>query len=161
MPKLEMPGATPVIDFDYFHFEDVGYNYDIAKELAIILIDESDMDELKGIYDDNQRWNSSVGSGGTGSNFSCPSQGAQRACLANHFASYANRRYESCYLSLYEFECLKTLLNYLEDDCFVQQHRQKIYDRQVELLTMVCNEFQKEYVRKNPEYMFTLIANSK
>lgn len=157
MPKLTLPGATPVIDFDYFHFEGVGYNYDIAKELAIILIDESSIDELKGIYDDNERWDSSVGSGGSGSNFSCPSQASQRACLANHFASYANRRYESCYLSLYEFNCLKTLLDYLVDDCFVQQHRQKIYDRQVELLTMVCDEFEKEYYRKNPEYLFTLI----
>ena len=159
MTKLEIPGATPVVDFYNFHFEDVVYNYDIAKELAIILIDESDIDELKGIYDDNQRWDSSVGSGGTGSNFSCPSQGAQRACLANSLVGYANRKYESCYLSLYEFNCLKTLLNYLEDDCFMPAYRQKIYDRQVEVLTLVCNEFQKEYVRKNPEYLFKFMTN--
>ena len=157
MPELHMPGRTPVVDFDYFHFEGVGYNYDIAKELAVILIDEINIDELKGMHEDNERWDSSVGTGGSGSNYSCPSQGAQRATLANHFASYANRKYQSCYLTLYEFTCLKTLLTYLEEDCFPPNHREKLHDEKIELLKQVCDEFEQAYVKENPEYYFTLL----
>lgn len=156
MTLRNMPGSTPVVDFDYFHFEGVGYNYDIAKELALLLIDEADLDELKGIFNDMEAWDSAVGTGGTGENYPCPSQASQRASLACVFASYANRKYQSCYLSLFEFQCLKTLLEKL-DDWGVPDHREKIYDRQLEVLTMVCNEFEKVYARENPSYIFTLL----
>jgi hypothetical protein len=64
MTLRNMPGNTPVVDFDYFHFEGVGYNFDIAKELALLLIDNVDVDELKGIFNDMEVWDSSVGTGG-------------------------------------------------------------------------------------------------
>lgn len=147
-----------VVDFDYFYFEGVGFNYDIAKELAVILIDEINIDELKGMHEENERWDSSVGTGGSGSNYVCPSQGAQRATLASHFASYANRKYQSCYLSLYEFSCLKTLLDYLEEDWYPEgNHMEKLQNKKIELLTQVCDEFEKAYVKQNPEYYFTML----
>lgn len=155
--KNTMPGSTPVVDFDYFHFDGHGFNYEIAKSLSVLLIQETNVDELKSIYNENEKWDSSVGTGGTGSNYNCPSQSSQRACLASHFASYALRKYQSCYLSLYEYYCLKDLLTYMDEDCFPSQHREKIHDANVKLLTDVVSEFEKAYVKENPSFLFTLL----
>lgn len=29
---MDVFGKNPVVDFDYFHFENMGFNYDLAKE---------------------------------------------------------------------------------------------------------------------------------
>lgn len=154
---MDVFGKNPVVDFDYFHFENMGFNYDLAKELAIILIDYADIDELKGIYNDVERFNSSIGTGGSGSNYACPSLASQRACLAGHFASYANRKYESCFLSKFEYQCLVDLLNYLEEDCFPPQHRAHIHDRQIEILKMVIDKFKREYHKVDKEFFLELL----
>ena len=52
---MDVFGKNQLVDFDYFHFENMGFNYDLAKELAIILIDYADIDELKGIYNDAEK----------------------------------------------------------------------------------------------------------
>lgn len=151
-------GATPTIDFDYFHFEEHGWNYDVAKELSVLLIDNVNIDELRNLTDLNEhgQWDSSVGTGGTGWNMLAPTKAAQRAILASHFSSYARRQYSSCFLTLFEYQCLKDLLTEIEE-CNYADHRQKIYDADIKLLTEVCNEFVKNYTRKNPEYLFTIL----
>jgi hypothetical protein len=149
----------PVVDFNYFWFESDKDNREIAKEIAIILIDETDTDEIKGIFNDDKLWDSSVGTGGTGGNFPCPSQASQRASLASHFASYANRKYTSCYLSLYELTCLQELITYMEEDYFPADHRQKIHDAAVDLLKETCRLFVKAYVKVDPAYHFTILKN--
>lgn len=149
----------PVVDFDYFWFESDKPNREIAKELATILIDEVDIDELKGIFNDDKLWNSSVGTGGSGGNYPCTSQSAQRATLASHFASYANRKHTSCYLSLYELTCLQELVTYMEDDYFPADHREKIHNTAIGLLKETCRLFVKAYVKEDPTYHFTLLKN--
>jgi hypothetical protein len=150
----------PVVDFDYFWFESDKDNREVAKEIAMILIDETDVDELKGMFNEDKLWDSSVGTGGSGGNYPCTSQSAQRATLASHFASYANRKYTSCYLSLYELTCLQELVTYMEDDCSPAQHREKIHNAAVDLLKETCQLFIKAYVKEDPTYHFTLLKNS-
>jgi hypothetical protein len=156
---MSMLDKRLVVDFDYFWFEGNTDNRKIAKELASILIDEIDIDELKGIFNDDKLWDSSVGTGGTGGNYRCTSQSAQRATLASHFASYANRKYTSCYLSLYELTCLQELITYMEEDYFPADHRQKIHDAAVDLLKETCRLFVKAYVKVDPAYHFTILKN--
>ena len=155
----EAVGATPTIDFDYFHFEEHAWNYNIARELAVLLIDYVNVDELNNITDLDKQgdWASSVGTGGTGWNVGSPTRSAQRACLANHFSSYARRVYSSCYLTLYEYQCLKDLLEEIEESNYAD-HRKQIYLADVKLLTDVCIEFKKQYLRKNPEYLFVILS---
>ena len=150
----------PVVDFHHFWFESDKDNREIAKEIAIILIDETDIDELKGMFDDDKLWNSSVGTGGSGGNYPCTSQSAQRATLASHFASYGNRKYTSCYLSLYELNCLQELVTYLEEECNPAEYRQKIHDAAVDLLKETCRLFEKAYVRVDPTHYFTILKNT-
>jgi len=154
---MKVFGENPTVDFDYFHFEGYGYNYAIAKELAIILMDESNIDELKGSYNEDTLWNSSIGTGGSGGNYRCPSQSAQRASLASHFSSYALRRYQSCYLTLYEYECLRIILIELEDNYYEGSHREKIHGDTILLIKTVCSEFEKAYAMKNPAFLFTML----
>jgi hypothetical protein len=152
----------PVIDFDYFHFDDDAYNYKRAEQLAVLLMSHVNIDDLHGHNDDeNKLWGSTVGTGGSGMNYACSSQGAQRACLASHFSSYAQRQYQSCYLGLPEYECLKDLLTYFEEDYGVAQHREKIHNQNVKLLEQVCRKFEIEYTKKVPGFLFTLLKNQK
>lgn len=152
-------GAIPTIDFDYFNFEEQGFNYKIARDLAVLLIDKVDIDELKGLvtYEEDKTWSSSVGTGGTGWDMSSPTKSSQRACLASHFSNYARRQYSSCFLTLYEYQCLKELLEEIEESNYAS-HRQQIYDADIKLLKEVCSEFKKQYVRKNPEYLLTILS---
>lgn len=152
-------GVIPTIDFDYFHFAEHGWNYNIAKELAVLLIDNVNIDELRNLTDINEKglWDSSVGTGGTGWNMMAPTKAAQRSILASHFSSYARKQYSSCYLSLYEYQCLKDLLQDIEDSNY-GDHRKHIYEADIKLLAEVCAEFKREYLRKNPEYLFTILS---
>ena len=156
---MSMLDERPVVDFNYFYFERDLSNQQIAKEIAIILIDETDTDEIKGIYNDDKLWDSSVGTGGTGGNYPCTSQSAQRATLASHFASYGNRKYTSCYLALYELTCLQELLTYMEEDYSTPEYRQNIHDAAVDLLKETCRLFVKAYVKVDPAYHFTILKN--
>jgi hypothetical protein len=162
MARIEMPGESPVIDFDYFHFDDDAYNYKKAEQLAVLLMSHVNIDELHGIlFEDEKLWDSTVGTGGSGMNYACPSQGAQRACLASHFSSYAQRQYQSCYLGLPEYECLKDLLTYFEEDYNPAPHREKIQEQNIKLLEQVCRKFEIEYTKEVPGFLFTLLKNQK
>jgi len=146
-----------VVDFEDFHFEGVGYNHPIAKKLSLLLIDEIDVDDLRGFNDTDSMIPSSVGSGRSENGFLCPTESSARAILASHLASYANRKYRSCYLALPEYELLKRLLTYLEEDYYPPGYRNDIHEDNIELLKMVISEFEKEYVRKDPEFLFKVI----
>lgn len=152
----------PVVDFDYFHFDDDAYNYKKAEQIAVLLMANTNIDELHGILEDEEKlWPSTIGTGGSGMNYACTSQGVQRACLASHLSSYAQRQYQSCYLGLSEYECLKNLLTYLEEDYGVAHHREKIQDQNIQLLEQVCGKFEIEYTKRVPGFLFTLLKNQK
>lgn len=152
------PENKAVVDFDYFHID--ANNHTVAGELAVILMAHTEIDELHNIIEPEVYWNSSVGTGGGGWNYACPSQAAQRACLASHFASYAHRHYESCYLALSEYECLMTLIEYLEEESMPPQHRKNLHDQAVITLNKVCREFERAYAKEVPGFLFTLLRNS-
>ena len=166
MPNILKEYENPVVDFDYFYFsdEDGGYHntHKFAGELAVILMAYVNIDDLHGINDEEGvYYPSSVGTGGSGMNYNTPSVGAQRACLASHFASYAHRHYESCYLALAEYQCLKELADYLEDEYFPPQHREKLVKQSIELLNKVIRKFEVEYAKEVPGFLFTLLKNQK
>jgi hypothetical protein len=162
MPKLKIPGESPVVDFDYFRIEkNTSYNYDIASKLATILMAETNIDDLHGFNDvDGIFYASTVGTGGSGMNMACFSLGAQRACLASLFSSYAQRHHTSCHLAIAEYECLKVLLEEFEDGNHAS-HRDKLINENIELLSKVCHAFELAYAREVPGFLFTLIKNSK
>ena len=162
MPNVLKEYEKPVIDFDYFYFDQEGYrnNHKIASELAVILMAYTNIDDLHGFNDEEGvYYNSTVGTGGSGMNYACASLGSQRACLASHFASYAQRHYQSCYLALAEYECLKELVNYLEDDYYPPQHREKQVKANIDLLNQVLRKFEIEYAKEVPGFLFTLLKN--
>ena len=162
MPNMLKDYEKPVVDFDYFHFDESAYNYKRAEQLAIVLMAHTNIDDLHGFNDDEDKfWSSTVGTGGNGMNMPCSSQGAQRACLASHFSSYAQRQYQSCYLALAEYECLKDLLTYLEEDYNPAPHREKICNENIMLLEQVCRKFEVEYTKQVPGFLFTLLKNQK
>jgi hypothetical protein len=153
----------PVVDFDYFYFDQEGYrnNRDLAAKLALILIANAGIDDLHGINDEEGVYfDSSVGTGGGGFNFACPNKGSQRACLASLFASYSHREYQSCYLSIYEYQCLKELLDDIDDDC-PPSHRERQIKQNVDLLNQVLRKFEIEYTKEVPGFLFTLLKNQK
>lgn len=152
---------NPVVDFDYFYFEDKN-THTLAGELAVILMAYTDIDDLHGINDvDGVYYPSTVGTGGSGMNYAVNSIGAQRACLAGHFSSYAHRHYESCFLGLAEYQCLKELANYLEDEYCPPSHREKIVNQTIETLNKVIRKFEVEYAKEVPGFLFTLLKNQK
>lgn len=155
MKDLLSEFQKPVVDFDYFNFD--FNNKEIAVELAILLMAYTNIDELRGIHNEDELWSSSVGTGGSGWDWPCNSQGAQRACLASHFSSYAHQHHQSCFMALTEYQCLKDLLLWLCDDYNPAPHRQKLVDRGIVLLQEVCKEFEQAYIRKEPGFLFEIL----
>ena len=152
-------GAYPTVDFDYFHFPKSTNNRVVARELAVLLMAHINIDELHFTHD-IEDWPSSVGTGGTGSNYSCPSQAAQRSCLASLFSSYAYQQHQSCYISLKEYQCLIDLLQYFEEDYSWSQHQEKLYQGAIDLLKMTCKCFEQAYIREDPGFLFKLIKTT-
>jgi len=149
-------GAKPVVDFDYFHFPIDLNNRKIAEKLTVILMAYTSVDELHNIVNDNESWPSTVGTGGSGWNYACSSQSAQRSCLASYFSSYAYGQHTSCFLGLPEYQCLKDLLRYLEEDSLMD-HRYQMINEAIELIKMTCACFEMRYLREEPGFLFELI----
>ena len=161
MPEFKMPNETPTIDFDDLHFPDAGFNYQIAADIAVILMDNCCVDDLRGFnnLEGKWEWPSSIGTGG-GWDMPCPTQSAQRACLAAHLSSWSRRKYTSCLLSIREYQCIKDLLNYLKDECFPPNHRIKHYEQEIELLSNFCHEFEQNYLKVDKKFLFTIIKEA-
>jgi hypothetical protein len=45
--KLEMPGAVKDVDFADFHFENHGWNYEVAKDISAVLLSFVDLDKVE------------------------------------------------------------------------------------------------------------------
>lgn len=158
MPILELPGSSPVVDFDYFNLGS-GFNYDKAEILSAILIANASIDDIHGFNDqEGVYFASTVGTGVSGYNFNCSSLGAQRACLASYLSSYAHRHHQSCYLGLAEYQCLYELL---EDLDYPPQHREKLNNEHCELINKVLRQFEIHYAKEVPGFLFTLLKNQK
>ena len=150
--------GVPTVDFDNFHFENHGYNYQVAKELSVMLLISINVEELRNYFDDDTKdqWPSIVGSGNTGWNMSAPSCSAQWAILASMFSSYARKQHSGCFLSLYEYQCIKDLLVVFEEE-LVATHREALHLRDIKLLKEFCKEFKEAYLKDNPEYIFDIL----
>lgn len=101
-----------------------------------------------------------VGTGGGGMVWRVPTVGMQRMVLAQHFASYGLRHYQSCYLSIHEYHCLKQLLQYLKDEyngAFGDWKKQQNHIQSVALLEDVCDVFRTEYAKDVPAFIFELL----
>jgi hypothetical protein len=161
MTQIKMPGESPVVDFDYFRFSETAYNYNHARDLAVLLMAHVNIDDLHGFNDEEGVYfPSTVGTGGAGMNMPTTNRGAQQSCLASHFSSYYQRQYQSCYLGLPEYQCLRELLVYLNDDYNPAPHRNNIHTKNIELLSETCRQFELAYVKEDPGFLFNLIKSS-
>ena len=149
-------GAKPVVDFDYFRFSKPVSNYEIARKLVVVLMAFTDIDQLHGLHDE-ESWPSTVGTGGSGWNFACPSQAAQRSCLASLFSSYVYQRHQSCHMGLPEYQCLKDLLRYLEEEYNPMDHQSKLINEGIEAIKMTCKCFEQAYMREEPGFLFEIL----
>ena len=160
MPEFKLPGHIESVDFDYFTFEGHGFNHDIARELCTVLMAYTNIDDLHGFNNvEGVYYDSAVGTGGS-MNFKCESVGIQRACLASLFASYSQRQYHTCSLTIYEYRCMRDLLNYLEEDYWPAEHRVALVDQNIRVLKECCNEFERAYVRVEPGFLFDIIKEA-
>ena len=148
-------GAKPVVDFDYFHFPE--NNHIVAQKLAVVLMAFTDIDQLHGIHEDDESWPSTVGTGGSGWNYACPSRAAQRSCLASLFGSYVYQRHQSCHMGLPEYQCLKDLLRYLEEEYNPRDHQYKLINEGIEAIKMTCQCFEQAYLKEEPGFLFEII----
>ncbi len=159
---MKLPGHIDLtVDFDYLHFEGHGFNRQVAIEISAILMANSSIDDLRGLYnDDDKPWTfaSTVGSGGS-MNMPCANQSQQRALLASHFASYAKRHYSHCYLSEHEYRCLKELADELDDN-YVSSHREEIERQDLKLLQECCQQLARELAEQDPRFLIDLIKES-
>lgn len=161
MPQIKLPGHIDLnIDFDDLRFENHGFNYQVAKEISAILMANLNIDDLRGLYNDDGPWtfDSTVGTGGS-MNMRCANLAQQRALLASHLSSYAKRQYNHCYLSVYEYRCLKELLIELRDDG-VAPHRERIHNEDIALLQECCQQFAKELAEQDPTFLMEVIKES-
>lgn len=160
--------GTPVVDFDYFDFDDTSdsgmliadtmHTRDVASRLAEILIANISQDDLQWTteFDPNNNWPTTVGSGGSGMIMACATQAHQRAILASHFASYALSHYDSCYLALPDYQCLLALHNEL-DTTGLQGSRLRMLRQNLKLLKRTCQEFEVRYAKEDPTFLFQYI----
>lgn len=164
MPKIELPGSMPVVDFDDFHFPDTGFNREIAKDISMIFLSYVNQDDLQWTteFDENNYWETSIGSGGTGMQMSCMTQSHQRAIISSAFADYATLRYNSLYLGLCEYQALKEILDDLENYAWGYERYPKKYElinKQIQLLKITTIEFEKAYMKHEPGFLFNLIKS--
>jgi len=160
------PGNEHVVDFDYFHLEEPFHNTnETALKLASVLSAFTSVDDVICMDTDVDTWEhqSTVGTGGGSMVWRLPNQGLQRMTLASHFASYGLRHYQSCYLSVYEYYCLKDLLTYLKED-YNGGHgdwkQQQLHIENVAILEEVCSAFRKAYANDVPEFLFEILKHN-
>ena len=160
--------SRPVVDFDMFDFDeasetglltmDVLHTRDVASRLAEVLIAHVSQDDLQFTteFDDKNQWLTTAGTGGSGMYMPCATQAHQRAILASHFASYALSHYQSCYLGIPDYECLRDLLTDL-DDTGLQGIRLRMSRQNQRLLKRTCEEFEQRYAEEDPTFLFQYI----
>jgi len=159
MPEIKMPGHIDLkIDFDDLRFPGHGYNYQPAIEIAAILMSTVSIDDLR-FPEDLEKWqyNSSVGTGGS-MNMPCINQSVQRSLLATHLSCYSKIRYSHCYLTVYEYQVIKDLRDELRDD-WVSDHRKHIQEQDLALLDRCVTEIAKEFARKDPKFLITVLKD--
>jgi hypothetical protein len=155
--KFEMPGQIKDVDFADFHFEDHGWNYEVAKDIAAVLLSFSDIDDVRGYNDvEGVYYDSTVGTGGN-MNMRCNSIGIQRVLLATLLASYSQKQHSHCYVSVFEYRCIVNLLAYLEDDYWPSEHQIKQMEKNIGLLKEFVTEFKQAYIQVEPGFVFELI----
>lgn len=143
-----------VVDFADFCIEGVR-NRKTAGELSIIIMAHVGIDELT-FYDNDLPYTfaTTVGTGADSNPYHVQTQGIQRSILASHFASFAAEKYSHCYLAIAEYHCLKQLYDYLKDDYCLHSD---LVNKQCMLLKTVLDEFEREYVRVDPTFLFTVL----
>jgi len=87
----------------------------------------------------------------------CNSVGVQRALLAANFASYAQKQYKSCWISIHEYNCIAEVLKYLRDDYYPADHRKQIVDSNIAIMEEFCSEFRKAYAQVEPSFLFEVL----
>jgi hypothetical protein len=158
----------PTVDFDFFDFDEgseVGLvttgpvsNTAVAGKLAELLIAHASQDDLQFTteFDDKNQWLTTAGTGGSGMYMPCATQAHQRAVLASHFATYALRHYESCFLGIPDYECLRDLLEDL-DAVGLQGQRLTQMKQSWRLVKKCCQEFEERYAQEDPTFLFQYI----
>lgn len=143
-----------VVDFADFNIEGVR-NRNTAQILSVILMAYINMDDIVvPDLDQERKYPSTIGTGGNGGVWHVQNQTQQRTLLASYFAAFGSGHYNHCYLALPEYYCLKDLLTYLEDDyCLINE----IIVDQKECLKTVLKEFEREYVRRDPTFLFKML----
>jgi hypothetical protein len=155
--KLEMPGRVNNVDFADFHFENHGWNYEVAKDIAAVLLAFTDLDDIRGFNDvEDVYYDSTVGTGGD-MNMRCRNIGIQRVLLATLLASYSQKQHSHCYVSVFEYRCVVDLLAYLENDYWPADHQIRQIEKSIALLKQFVAEFRQAYVRVEPGFVFELI----
>lgn len=156
---MKLPGHIDLnLDFDDFRFQGHGFNHEVAKNLSSILLSNTNIDELRGFHESTGRFDTTVGTGAS-MNWPVDNISLQRTLLASHFACYAQRQYSHCSLTIYEYHCLKNLLDELIDDV-VASHREKIHEANIILLKSVCQQFAKDYAALDPAFLMTIIKET-
>ena len=112
------PWNEEVVDFDYFNLTRPFQNtHEIALKLSVMLSASANIDDVICMDTDVTTWNykTTVGTGGGSMVFRVPTQGIQRMTLASLFAGYGLQQYQSCYLSVHEYYCLKDLFDWFKE----------------------------------------------
>ena len=159
------PTNHEVVDFDLFDLDEPFHNNtQTALQLSNLLSAYSSVDDIICLDPDSSTWQhrSIVGTGGGSMAWHLPNRGLQRMVLATHFASYGLHHYQSCYLSIYEYQCLKQLLTYIQDESSPGSdwNQQQIYNRSCAVLQQVCWQFEKAYSQAAPEFLFELLKTA-
>jgi hypothetical protein len=157
--EIKLPGQIDhSLNFDDFRFEGHGFNYEVAKNLSSILLSTVDVDDLRGFNESTGQFDTTVGTGAS-MNWPVDNVSLQRTLLALHFSSYAQRRYSSCNLTIYEYYCLKNLLDEFLDDV-VASHREQLHEANITLLKSLCQQFAKDYAALDPTFLMTILKET-
>jgi hypothetical protein len=155
---------NPVVDLASFNVmigKDRMLSQALANALALCLMTYTSIDDYHAPDDwsVDSPWTSTVGTGGSGMVFRVATQGYQRSMLAAHFASYGSCQYDSCYLGLPEYQCLKELYRYLTEDFSPSGHygENEMYDYHLDILKDTLNEFKVRYAKVDEHFLFELL----
>lgn len=143
-----------IVDFADFYIEGVA-NRKTAQQLSVLLLAYINLDDI--IFPDSDlehKYPSTVGTGGSDKGWNVQTVAQQRTLLASHFASFALKRYTHCYLALAEYYCLKDLHTYLIEDIGLTNDA---IEEHTKILQTVLAEFQREYIKVDPNFLFTIL----
>ena len=145
-----------IVDFADFYIEGGGVaNRKQAQQLSILLLAYINLDDI--LFPDvdlERKYPSTIGTGGADKGWNVQTVSQQRTLLASHFASFVLKQYTHCYLALAEYHCLKDLHTYLVEDIGLTN---EVIEQHTEILQTVLSEFEREYVRVDPTFLFTVL----